>query len=252
MWSRSPPAAAPSRRSVGPWVGRDKMPTRRASPSISTTPLMPSNPGRPSSPPRSTCSAGPSAPRGSVRERDTRSAFLAVNLRLSMSGRHTCRASHTRRRRTPRPSAWAFVCGGGGNRTRVRQRGTRTSPGAVRYGLSQPRRSRGRVAEPGSVTVGVASSPVTGLSASGPLVDASDRAEGLPGLTDLHTRSGGEGEVGALCIGTYWFATMVDEITSPPRPASPGTTSDVETCHPRGWSLSAVASGPGALDRHRS
>jgi len=86
---------------------------------------------------------------------------------------------------------------------------------------------------------------VTGLSASGPLVDASDRAEGLPGLTDLHTRSGGEGEVGARCIGTYWFATMVDEITSPPRPASPGTTSDVETCHPRGGGLSAGITGQG-------
>jgi hypothetical protein len=64
MWSRSPPTAAPSRRSVGPWVGRDKMPTRRASPSISTTPSMPSNPGGPSSPPRSTCSAGPATSTG--------------------------------------------------------------------------------------------------------------------------------------------------------------------------------------------
>src|SRR3954469_1717563 len=123
-------------------------------------------------------------------------------------------------------------CGGGGNRTRVRQRGTRTSPGAVCYGGSQPRRSRRQVAEPGSVTVDVASGPVTGPSASGPLVDASDRGEGVPGLTAYHTRSGGEGERGALSIGTYCFATMVDEITSPPRPASPGSTSDVETCHP--------------------
>ena len=136
--------------------------------------------------------------------------------------------------------------GGGGNRTRVRQRGTRTSPGAVRCGFSQPRRSRGRVAEPGSVTVHVASSPVTGLSASGPLVDASDRAEGLPGLTDLHTRSGGEGERGArFSIGTYFVATMVDEITSPPRPASPGTTTDVETCHPLEGGLSAGITGQG-------
>ena len=87
--------------------------------------------------------------------------------------------------------------GGGGNRTRVRQRGTRTSPGAVCCGLSQPRRSRRRVAEPGSVTVHVASGPVTGPSASGPLVDASDRGEGVPGLTAFHTRSGGEGERGA-------------------------------------------------------
>jgi hypothetical protein len=86
---------------------------------------------------------------------------------------------------------------------------------------------------------------VTGLSASGPLVDASDRAEGVPGLTDLHTRSGGEGEVGARCIGTYCFATMVDEITSPPRPASPGTTTDVETCHPLEGGLSAGIGGQG-------
>ena len=155
-------------------------------------------------------------------------------------------------RRTPRPAAWAFVGGGGGNRTRVRQRGTRTSPGAVCCGVSQPRRSRRRVAEPGSVTVDVASSPVTGLSASGPLVDASDRGEGVPGLTAYHTRSGGEGERRLLVIGSYFFATMVDEITSPPRPASPGTTTDVETCHPLEGGLSAVASGPGARDRRRS
>src|SRR3954468_13147957 len=110
--------------------------------------------------------------------------------------------------------------GGGGNRTRVRQRRTRTSPGAVCCGVSQPRRSRRRVAEPGSVTVDVASGPVTGPSASGPLVDASYRDEGEPGLTAFHTRSGGEGERGAIVrIGTYFFATMVDEITSPPRPA---------------------------------
>ena len=86
---------------------------------------------------------------------------------------------------------------------------------------------------------------MTGPSASGPLVDASDRAEGVPGLTDVHTRSGGEGDVGARCIGTYWFATMVREITSPPRPASPGTTADVETCHPLEGGLSAGAAGQG-------
>jgi hypothetical protein len=164
------------------------------------------------------------------------------------------------RRRGPSSVGDPFVVlgGGGGNRTRVRQRGTKTSPGAVCCGLSQPRRSRRRVAEPGSVTVGVASGPVTGPSASGPLVDASDRAEGEPGLTEFHTRSGGEGELGARCIGTYCFATMVDEIASPPRPASPGTTSDVETCHPRGCGLAAVlrateSFGPGAaVDPSRS
>jgi hypothetical protein len=160
------------------------------------------------------------------------------------SGGGAC--SHPRHDERPghRPGR-SSLGGGGGNRTRVRQSGTRTSPGAVCFGGSQPRRSRRRVAEPGSVTVDVASGPVTGPSASGPLVDASDRAEGEPGLTECHTRSGGEGELGARCIGTYGFATMVDEITSPPRPASPGSTSDVETCHPRGCGLTAGGPGQG-------
>jgi len=46
-------------------------------------------------------------------------------------------------------------------------------------------------------------------------------AEALPGLTDFEARSGGEGEVGASVIGTYWFAQSVDEMTAHPRPASP-------------------------------
>jgi hypothetical protein len=79
----------------------------------------------------------------------------------------------------------------------------------------------------------VPSGPATGPSGSGLLADVSYRAEGTPGLTDHRARSGGEGEVGALCVGTYWFATRIYEITSPTRPASPGTTSTVETCHPR-------------------
>ena len=37
-------------------------------------------------------------------------------------------------------------------------------------------------------------------------------AEALPGLTDFEARSGGEGEVGASVIGTYWFAQSVDEM----------------------------------------
>lgn len=67
---------------------------------------------------------------------------------------------------------------------------------------------------------------------SGPLGDASYRAGSTPGLTDFRPRSGGEGEVGALGIGTYWFAEGVNEITPRPRPASPSSTSNVETSHP--------------------
>ena len=57
-------------------------------------------------------------------------------------------------------------------------------------------------------------------------------AEALPGLTDFEARSGGEGEVGASVIGTYWFAQSVDEMTAHPRPASPEPTTVVETDHP--------------------
>ena len=76
--------------------------------------------------------------------------------------------------------------------------------------------------------------PVTGPATSGLLVDASIQAEGEPGLTARHTRSGGEsdGLLRKVLIGSYSFATRINEITSPTRPASPGSTSNVEASHP--------------------
>jgi hypothetical protein len=74
--------------------------------------------------------------------------------------------------------------------------------------------------------------PVTGSLTSGFLADVSYRVESKPWLTEFAARSGGEGEFGARVIGTYWFAMMVYEITSPSRPASPGSTYNVEACHP--------------------
>ena len=67
-------------------------------------------------------------------------------------------------------------------------------------------------------------------------------AEAVPGLTDFGARSGGEGEVGASVIGTYWFAQSVDEMTAHPRPASPEPTTVVETDHPL-WSCPPRRSG---------
>ncbi len=52
------------------------------------------------------------------------------------------------------------------------------------------------------------------------------------GLTDYRARLGSEGEVSALCIGTYCFAGSVHEITLHPRPASRGFTGAVETDQP--------------------
>ena len=48
----------------------------------------------------------------------------------------------------------------------------------------------------------------------------------------LRARSGGEGEVGALGVGTYWFVRSVDEMTVRPRPASPDQPTNVETDRP--------------------
>lgn len=82
-------------------------------------------------------------------------------------------------------------------------------------------------------------------------------AEAVPGLTDFEARSGGEGEVGASVIGTYWFAQSVDEMTVHPRPASPEPTTVVETDHPLcscQWppSRRGPATGPVGPDRHAS
>src|SRR5690625_6896102 len=63
----------------------------------------------------------------------------------------------------------------------------------------------------GSVTLEVHAAQVTRATCSGSLDDARNRVESNPGLTDFSARSGGEGEVGALGIGTYWFARSVDE-----------------------------------------
>ena len=67
--------------------------------------------------------------------------------RLAPSG-----GSPDRERRKPRPSAWASVGGGAGNRTRVLRRFTRASPCAVRCASTRIHRSCGRA----GVTIPVA------------------------------------------------------------------------------------------------
>src|SRR5690606_36628911 len=44
---------------------------------------------------------------------------------------------------------------------------------------------------------------------------------GVPRPTLHLVASGGEGEVSALSVGTYWFSGIVNEMTLDPRPASP-------------------------------
>ena len=64
------------------------------------------------------------------------------------------------------------------------------------------------------------------------LDDARVRSGITYGLTDYRARLGSEGEVSALCIGTYCFAEIVYEITLHPRPASRRFTDAVETDQP--------------------
>ena len=64
------------------------------------------------------------------------------------------------------------------------------------------------------------------------LDDARVRSGIAYGLTDYRARLGSEGEVVALCIGNYWFAEIVYEITLHPRPASRSITGAVETDQP--------------------
>src|SRR5690606_12651644 len=73
------------------------------------------------------------------------------------------------------------------------------------------------------------------------LDDARIRVGISHGLTDYRARLCSEGEVVALCIGNYWFAGSVHEITLHPRPASRGFTGAVETDQPRGPSCEGTA-----------
>ena len=64
------------------------------------------------------------------------------------------------------------------------------------------------------------------------LIDADIYREDNGRPTDFGARSGGEGEISALRIGTCCFPRMVNEVTMGPRPASAVSTANVETCHP--------------------
>src|SRR5690625_869654 len=97
--------------------------------------------------------------------------------------------------------------------------------------VSRPQRSHRQVADRLS-RLKVPITSTTKAMSSGSLNDASYRNESYPGLTDFEARLGSEGEVGALRIGTYWFAEIVNEITLHPRPASFTNTTIVETDHP--------------------
>ena len=155
-------------------------------------------------------------------------------------GEPAARARTQRRSASPRrggtPRGAARMSGGdGGNRTPVRRWCNRTSPGAVRSRVSQPRHLTRTRTPTGSAACMFQGPRQRRTSAVASWMTPGTGAEALPGLTDLGARSGGEGEVGASVIGTYWFAQSVNEMTARPRPASPEPTTVVETDHPL-WS----------------
>lgn len=68
-----------------------------------------------------------------------------------------------------------------------------------------------------------------------PLNDARHQTEGTTWADGLKVHaaiSGGENVVGAVLFGTYWFARSVNELSAHSRPASPRSTTAVETDHP--------------------
>src|SRR5215472_8445991 len=122
--------------------------------------------------------------------------------------------------------------GGGGDRTRVLQYITRTSPGAARCGFLSPGGLAGEP-PPGSVAVWCPAHPRDRAERWILLTDARHRAGGSPGLTTSNSRSGREGEVSALNIGTCKVRSQVLRgYVRSPRPASPGSTTEVETLSP--------------------
>jgi hypothetical protein len=109
------------------------------------------------------------------------------------------------RLRRRRPQADEHASGGGGNRTRVLRYITRASPGAACCAFLSPGGHAGKPPT-GSVAVWC---PAQTRDRTGRwilLADARHRAGGSPGLTTSNSRSGREGEVSALNVGTYWFA----------------------------------------------
>ena len=81
----------------------------------------------------------------------------------------------------------------------------------------------------------VGTDPPTWSAPSGLLNDARHQAGGTTWADGLKVHaaiSGGENVVGAVLFGTYWFARSVSELSARSRPASPRSTTAVETDHP--------------------
>jgi hypothetical protein len=124
-----------------------------------------------------------------------------------------------RRRRWPKATKrHKLARGGGGNRTRVLQYLTRASPGAACCVFLSPGGHAGKPPT-GSAAVWCPGQSRGRAAQSSLLTDASHRAGGAPGLTASLSRSGGEGEASALCIGTYWL-TVTGFTRSRPQPSA--------------------------------
>ena len=78
----------------------------------------------------------------------------------------------------------------------------------------------------------VPAAPMTRATSSGFLDDAGYWDGSGSQADGVRARSGGEGELVARVIGNYVFAGIVYEISLRPRPASPRSTTTVETDQP--------------------
>src|SRR5215472_12290290 len=122
--------------------------------------------------------------------------------------------------------------GGGGDRTRVLQYITRASPGAACSGFLSPGGLAGEP-PPGSVAVGCPAYPRDRDERWILLTDARHRAGGAPGLTTSNSRQAARARCVRLTLALIELRSQVLRgYVRRPRPASPGSTTEVETNHP--------------------
>jgi hypothetical protein len=122
--------------------------------------------------------------------------------------------------------------GGGGNRTRVLQYITRASPGAACPAFLSPGGPAGQPPT-GSVAVRCPAYPRDRAKRWILLADARHRAGGIPGLTASNSRQAARARPVRFTLALIGLRSQdLRGYVRNPRPASPGSTTEVEACHP--------------------
>lgn len=146
--------------------------------------------------------------------------------------RHRPECAAARRARAAPARALRTCGGGGGNRTRVLQYITRASPGAACPAFLSPGGPAGQPPT-GSVAVRCPAYPRDRAKRWILLADARHRAGGVPGLTASNSRQAARARPVRFALALIGLRSQdLRGYVRNPRPASPGSTTKVEACHP--------------------